>query len=157
MTDNELQDNAENLITRRYRFVVDIEVSAHDVPKAIIESGEILDQYSTWEEKDFFDFVRLQQRMLYAVVRNSKVAEDILVDRAGVEAAQQMESEWALRKADEIGVEEIASPVFSELLSEDQQFVKEMIEQNSFIDQFEMALYDSFSAKVLTSSVVKIS
>ncbi len=142
---------AKLLLRRRVRFVLDVEVFVRDMPQALIDGNAQDTSYDELPKEDFIRYMEFQERFLQALLSTDKVASKLIIDCAGLAAAEFLDREYMqyYGEADE----DVFAPVISKLLPQDRDLIREAISNELFAENTEVALFDSFKAKVTNYSI----
>ncbi len=149
--------NTKILHKQKMRFTIDVEVSVRDLPQALLDRNEKMSEYERWEAEhpgDFRDYMEFQKRFLYAALSNPDITSQLIIDKAGYEAAEDLSHQYL--SSHEPSLEEILMPVIKKLSIEDKNRVQNAIEHGVLYENTETALYHSFTAKVINSTVERI-
>jgi hypothetical protein len=143
---------AKVLLKKRFKFTIDVEARIKDIPQALIH-GDIV--HRNFDRKNNLAFMQFQKRLLSAVLNNPDVVDKLLVHCAGNEAANYLNETW-LQDSPDRSEENMITPAMETLSPQDKNDLRRVIDQGVFSEYTEIALYDSFIAKVIDYSIEQV-
>ncbi len=151
------------LLKKKFRFVVDVEVTVRDYPrtalKMFLEDGHATKENEHQANEDperYKEYLELQTRLLDAVVKDQRAVSAFLLDDAGLAAHDVLAEEYTRAHDDEDSTDKALRLISPRLSPADRAFLEDVEKNGVLYENTEDAFSEPFSAKVLGFSATEI-